>query len=427
MTQNNIPLSWITISKKVNELIPQEVNPRKISDKQMTDLKKSLQKFNLAEIPAIDYDGKILAGHQRIQALKLLGRGEEMIDVRYPNRKLEEREVNEYLIGSNKLGGDFDFDLLKDFDMDTLEFAGFDPIELSKEWDMTPTKKQKEFNVEKAINEIKTPITKLGDRIILGDHVLICGDSTDPNVVKRLMDGNKASLINTDTPYNQKLDYNKGVGGNNSKRNYGGDVQDDLSDSVYKEFVRKIMQNALDNSTEDVHAFFWCSDYYIWVFQTNYLELGLQNKRVLSWVKNNASPTPMVAFNRATESCCYAVGGKPYLNTDINNLNEIQNEDIGTGNEMLENLHNLLLVKRLSSNKYQHPTEKNPEVHHNILKRCSKIGDIVLDLTAGSGSILTACHELKRKVYMCELNPIFCDVIVKRYELLTGKKAEYNK
>lgn len=96
-TKNIIPLSWTTISKKVNELIPQKVNPRKISDKHMSDLKRSLLKFNLAEIPAIDFDGKILAGHQRIQALKLLGRGEEMIDVRYPNRKLEDKEVNEYL------------------------------------------------------------------------------------------------------------------------------------------------------------------------------------------------------------------------------------------------------------------------------------------------------------------------------------------
>ena len=92
MKTNNTPLTWITISKKVNDLIPQDINPRKISDKQMNDLKNSLQKFNLAEIPAIDLNGKILAGHQRIQALKLLNRGEEVIDVRVPNRLLTEEE-----------------------------------------------------------------------------------------------------------------------------------------------------------------------------------------------------------------------------------------------------------------------------------------------------------------------------------------------
>lgn len=422
---NNAPLCWSTITKKVNDLISQEVNPRKITDKQMSDLKKSLQKFNLAEIPAIDFDGKILAGHQRIKALQLLGRGEEIIDVRISNRKLTEEESKEYLIGSNKLGGDWDFDLLKSFDMDLLIEVGFEKIELSKEWDSLSQNKTRKFNTEEEIKNIHNPKTKLGDVIILGDHRLICGDSTDSSVIQKLMNNKKASLINTDTPYNQKLDYNKGVGGHNSKKNYGGDVQDDLSDNQYKEFVRKIMQNALDNSYEDVHAFFWCSDYYIWVFQTNYLEMGLKNKRVLSWVKNNATPTPGVAFNRATESCCYAVRGKPYLNDTINNLNEIQNENIGTGNDLLENINNLLLVKRLSTNKYQHPTEKNPEVHHNIIKRCSKYGDVILDLTAGSGSILTTCHELGRVSYMCELNPIFCDVIVKRYELLTGKKAIY--
>lgn len=422
---NNSPLSWSTVSKKVNDLIPQDINPRKITDKQMSDLKKSLQKFNLAEIPAIDLDGKILAGHQRIKALQLLNRGEENIDVRVPNRKLTEEESKEYLIGSNKLGGDWDFDLLKFFDLETLLDSGFEKIELSKAWDNLDSKSSKEFDAEKEITKIHNPKTKLGDIILLGEHRLICGDSTNQDVVKKLMNGNKANLINTDTPYNQKLDYNKGVGGNNSKRNYGGSVQDDLPDNEYKEFVRKIMNNALDNSHTDVHAFFWCSDYYIWVFQTNYLELGLQNKRVLSWVKNNASPTPGIAFNRATESCCYAVRGKPYLNDNINNLHEIQNENIGTGSDLLENLNNLLLVKRLSANKYQHPTEKNPEVHHNIIKRCSKYGDIILDLTAGSGSILTACHELGRVAYMCELNPIFCDVIVKRYELLTNKKAIY--
>lgn len=422
---NKARLCWATISKKVNDLIPQELNPRKINDKQMSELKRSLKKFNLAEIPAIDLDGKILAGHQRVKALQLLGRGEELIDIRVPNRKLTDEESEEYLLASNKLGGEWDFDLLKSFDMDILEFAGFDKIELSKEWDSLPASKTEEFNVNAEIKNIHNPKTKLGDIISLGEHRLICGDSTCKETVKKLMNGNKASLINTDTPYNQKLDYNKGVGGNNSKKNYGGDVNDSLPDEVYKEFVRKIMENALDSSHEDVHAFFWCSDYYIWVFQTNYLELGLQNKRVLSWVKNNASPTPSVAFNRATESCCYAVRGKPYLNDTINNLNEIQNENIGTGNDLLENLHNLLLVKRLPTNKYQHPTEKNPEVHHSLLKRCSAHKDIVLDLTAGSGSILTSCHEIGRIAYMCEMNPIFCDVIVKRYESLTGMKAVY--
>lgn len=112
-------LQWTTVQKKVNDLVPQEVNPRKITDVQMKALTESLKKFNLVEIPAIDADGTILAGHQRIKALQLLGRGEELIDVRVPNRKLTDIESKQYLISSNKLGGDWDYDLLKAFDMDT--------------------------------------------------------------------------------------------------------------------------------------------------------------------------------------------------------------------------------------------------------------------------------------------------------------------
>ena len=114
-------LTWITAQRRVNDLIPQSINPRSITDKQMSDLKRSLKKYNLVEIPAIDANGSILAGHQRIKALQLLGRGEEIIDVRVPNRKLTKEESAEYLIASNKLGGDWDFDLLKGFEMGTLK------------------------------------------------------------------------------------------------------------------------------------------------------------------------------------------------------------------------------------------------------------------------------------------------------------------
>lgn len=420
-------LSWTTVQQKVNDLIPQDINPRKINEKQLSDLKKSLNKFNLVEIPAIDLDGKILAGHQRCRILKLLGRGEEIIDVRVPNRKLTDQESKEYLISSNALGGDWDFELLKSFDLDMLLDIGFDDVKLSKLWDEDKEKEEETFDIDSELKKIKNPITKTGDVVLLGKHRLICGDSTNVDVVNKLVNGKDVDLIICDLPYNQKLDYNKGVGGSKSNKNYGGKVNDSLSDNDYKEFVKKIMSNALSVSKKDIHSFFWCTDYYIWVFQTLYIELGLVNKRVLTWLKNNASPTPQIAFNRVTESCCYAIKGKPYLADNMNNLHEIVNVDIGTGNEMFENVNNLLLVKRLPSNKYEHPTEKPVELHHNIIKRCSKLNDIVLDLTAGSGSILIACEQLDRIAYICEMNPIFCDLIVRRYEKLTGKYAIYEK
>ena len=88
-------LYWKTIQKTVNELVPQDINPRTITDKQMSDLTRSLKKFNLVEIPAIDTNGTILSGHQRIKVLKALGRGDELIDCRVPNRKLSKKEADE--------------------------------------------------------------------------------------------------------------------------------------------------------------------------------------------------------------------------------------------------------------------------------------------------------------------------------------------
>ena len=90
-------LKWHNEKRKVNDLLPYSKNPRKINDKQISDLKRSLKKFNLVEIPAIDVDNKIIAGHQRIKVLQLLGRGDEVIDVRVPNRKLTSKEYEQYL------------------------------------------------------------------------------------------------------------------------------------------------------------------------------------------------------------------------------------------------------------------------------------------------------------------------------------------
>ena len=109
-------LEWHTTKRKINDLIPYDKNPRKLSKEQEKNLKKSLEQFNLVEIPAIDYDNKIIAGHQRIKVMQILGRGEEEIDVRIPNRKLTQDEYKRYLITSNAVTGDWDFDLLKDFD-----------------------------------------------------------------------------------------------------------------------------------------------------------------------------------------------------------------------------------------------------------------------------------------------------------------------
>jgi hypothetical protein len=124
-------LMWWTTKRKVNDLIPFEKNPRTLSPKQAEALKKSLSKFNLVELPAINTDNKIVAGHQRVKILQLLGRGEEFIEVRIPNRKLTNKEYKEYLLRSNANTGDWNFELLQNFDMDMLLNVGFGDRELS--------------------------------------------------------------------------------------------------------------------------------------------------------------------------------------------------------------------------------------------------------------------------------------------------------
>ena len=109
-------LFWKNEKRKVDDLIPYERNPRQMTDKQKEDLQRSLQKFNLVEIPAINTDNKIIAGHQRLKILQILGRGKEVVDVRVPSRKLTPKEFEEYNLRSNKNLGEWNFDELANFD-----------------------------------------------------------------------------------------------------------------------------------------------------------------------------------------------------------------------------------------------------------------------------------------------------------------------
>lgn len=129
--ENNEKLVWHTEQRKISDLVPFEQNPRKMTEEQIRQLSESLNRFNLVEIPAIDTDNKIVAGHQRLKVMSILGRGEEIIDVRVPNRKLTESEFKEYLVRSNKNTGDWDFDMLANvFDNTNLMEWGFTPGEL---------------------------------------------------------------------------------------------------------------------------------------------------------------------------------------------------------------------------------------------------------------------------------------------------------
>lgn len=417
-------LVWHTARRRVDSLVPHEKNPRTISEKQIEDLKRSLQKFNLAELPALNTDGTILAGHQRVKILKLLGRGAEEIEVRLPSRKLTPSEAEQYMLASNALGGDWSFEKLKSFQIDTLLSIGFDENDLSRIWDETLETEDDGFEIEREIAKIGKPKTKIGDLIALGPHRLIAGDAADPSVLNRLFGKDRAAMVYDDPPFNLNIDYAHGLGG---RKNYGGNVNDHRTDDEYHLFLKKSMENALTVSKKDVHVFCFCDQSYIWLIQQLYRELGVANKRVCLWIKNGAYPTPGVAFGKVYEPCVYGVQGKPYLAEGIKNLNEIQNKELGGGNRLIDDILDQLdiwLVKRLSGDQYEHATSKPPTLHEKAIRRCTRPGDIILDSFLGSGSTLIAGDQLKRRVYGVELEPTYCDLIIKRYAHLSGIKAK---
>ncbi len=415
-------LSWTTGVREVKDLLPWQENPRRISKTALEKLKEKIKQNGFHSVIVIDTDNTILSGNQRKIALTELG--VNTVDVMVPSRKLSDKERHRIGIESNINDGEWDFDKLKSFDLELLQFAGFDEKELVKFWDEDKDTKDDKFEVDKELKKIKNPQTKSGDLIIMGDHKLLCASSTDIHAVKKLFGEHKATAIYSDPPFNIGLSYDKGVG---NKSNYGGSFDDNQSPESYKDFIRQVLTSSLAISTEDTHVAFWCDEAWVWVFQTLYMELGVKNRRLNIWIKNNSSPIPTVAFNKCAEYCVYGTKGSPYLSDLVKNLNEIQNKDCTTGNQLLDDISNIWATKRLPSNQMEHPTSKNPELHHKFIMRCTKPGDIIFDAFSGSASTMICAEQLGRKVYSLEIEPVFCDLAIRRYEKLTGLKAKVIK
>lgn len=416
-------LVWHTEKRRVSDLIPYEKNPRIISEKQLNDLKMSIKKFNLAEIPAVTIDGKIIAGHQRIKALQLLGRGKEEIDVRIPNRRLSEKEFKEYLLRSNANHGSWEYSILKEMDLDLLLESGLDEDDLLQAFDNEIEIVNDEFDEIKELKRIKKTDIKTGDLFKLGNHYLICGDSHEKETIDKLMRKTKTGLICNDPIYNTNVNYDKGIG---NKANYGGNIKDSKNDTEYKNFLNRGLKNSLLHAKKDCHVFTWADERNIWLVQTLFKENGIKNERVCFWIKNGFCVTPNVAFNKSVEACIYGTIGRPFLSPLSTKTNEILNKEIGTGNRTADDIldiTNIWLAKRDAGILYNHSTQKPLDLYEKPLKRCSKPGDVILDIYGGSGSLLLACEQLKRICYMSEINPIFCQLIINRYEFYANKKA----
>jgi site-specific DNA-methyltransferase (adenine-specific) len=414
-------LQWHPEKRAVKDLKGWSKNPRKISKENLERLKERIRQRGFHDVLKVDTEGYVLSGNQRRKCLLELGI--EEVTVLVPSRNLTEEEKNKIALESNTNDGDWDLDLLKEFDVDLLKDVGFDSELLSNIWDDNLEIKDDDFDEKRELAKIKNPKTKLDDIIQLGEHRLICGDSNNSGTLKKLFGNQRASVLYSDPIYNIDLDYNKGLGG---KQNYGGNVIDKRTDEEYLDFLRKNISSALTVANPDCHIFYWNTERQIWMLQTLYRELGVSNKRVCIWVKNGHNCTPGVAFNKCYEPCIYGTIGSPYLSKKEQGLTEIMNKEIGTGNESLDDI-NIWTAKRVSSKDLSHATTKPVDLHEKAIRRCTKPGDIILDSFGGSGSTLITAEQLKRKSYLVELEPVFCDLIIRRYEKMTGKKAVYLK
>jgi len=411
------PASIKIVSVPIHKLNPAPYNPRQWDEKQTAQLRTSIERFGFIDPVLVNGANKrkniVIGGHFRLKVAQEIGlKTVPVVYLDIPDLA-QEKELNLRL---NRNTGSWNYDLLKEMDISLLFDTGFDDTDLSIMWDENLGLEDDEFKTRKELEKITEAETKEGEMFQLGRHFLICGDSTDPKVLEKLLGTNKIDTIYADPPYNLNYDYQKGLG---EKQKYKCKaVKDDRSYEDYHKFLALTLSNGLKNCHKDAHIFYWCDQKYIGLLQDLYRSMNIDNKRVCLWIKNNQNATPNVAFNKCYEPCVYGTIGKPYLSAKSSNFTEILNPEIETGNRTIDDILDLLdiwLVKRLPTSDYLHPTEKPVTLHEKPLKRCTKAGHHVLDLFGGSGSTLIACEQLGRTAFLVEKDPIFCDVIKKRY------------
>ena len=356
-------------------------NPRIIKDDKFAKLVKSINEFpqmlNLRPIVVND-DMVVLGGNMRLKACKEAGLKEIPI---IKASELTEQQQKEFIVKDNVGYGEWDWsDLANNWDAQQLQdwgldIPGFDAIELEAEED--------DFAVPDG--GIETDIV-LGDLFEIGEHRLLCGDSTDSDQVAKLMNGQKADMVFTDPPYGMFLDtdYKDSYGDINFResRNYDkviGDNQD-----FNKEFINTIFANF--NETKEI--FIWGSDYFA--------EL-LPNKNDGSWL----------VWNKKTTEALQNMFGNQFELCWSKNKHRRIIYDITWSGPFGHNKQN-------DGEKKVHPTQKPVKLVSIFINDYLKDGTLIADLFLGSGSTMVTSHQLKRKCYGTELDPKYCQVIVDR-------------
>ena len=384
----------------INKLIPATYNPRKDlkpDDAEYIKIKNSIVKFGFVSPLVINKDMTVIGGHQRLKVLKDLGITEvECIVVDLD--KTNEKALN---IALNKIQGDWDEDkleaLLEEFDMN---LTGFDFDEVDEILNDINGTKEDNFDVDSAYEEIEEPITKPGDIWILGNHRLMCGDSTHKDDIMRLMNNQDADMLLTDPPYN--VDY---VGKTAEALKI---KNDNMDDNQFYEFLRKVFENMYIVTKEGASIYVFHADTEGINFRKAFKDAGFKLAECLIWKKD-----------------CFVMGRQDY---------QWQHEPVLYG--WKEGKAHYFINDRTQSTILEfdrpkqstlHPTMKPIDLIAKLIKNSSKENDIILDLFGGSGSTIIAAEQLNRCCYTMELDPKYCDVIVKRWETLTNKEAILNK
>lgn len=377
------------IEKKIEDLTPYHNNPRN-NENAVEPVAASIREFGFKVPIVIDSDGVIVAGHTRLKAAQKLGMKKVPCIVA---DDLTPEQIKAFRVTDNKVSefATWDFEKLEEelaalsFDMDGF---GFDPPSGDNGGEIIEDDPAE-------VDEETPPKTRLGDVYALGRHRLICGDSTDPAVIDRLMDGVKAKLLLTDPPYGIDVVQNRRVGGGGALH-FGGKVGKRVESSTY-------IPIANDDTTDTARANYdvasTCTENQI-IFGGNYFTDFLPPSRCwIVWDKQNTgnfadAELAWTSFDRGVKLYHFLWNGL-----------------CREGSREVEGKTRV------------HPTQKPVGMLADILKDFSEENDSVLDCFGGSGSTLIACEQLNRKCYMCELDPHYIDVIIARWEKLTGEKA----
>lgn len=406
----------------ISELKPYENNPR-FNENAVDAVAASIKEFGFKVPIVIDKNNVIIAGHTRLKAAQKLGMTEVPVIVA---DDLTEEQVKAFRIADNKVAelAEWDFEKLemelKELNIDMNQFG----------FEIEPETTEDNFDVDKAVEEsAKNPVCQMGEIWQLGNHRLMVGDSTSKEDVIKLMNGEQADCVITDPPYN--VDYEGQTKDKLKIKN------DKMSPEDFKQFLIKAFTRINEILKEGGAFYIWLASREHVNFETALNCTGLQVREQLIWVKSQFS-LGRQDYHWRHEPCLYGWkdGAAHYfvddrtqdtVIEDMPNINKMSKEElkqyIKELRDKMESVPTTIIREDKPSHNSDHPTMKPIKLIAKLMKNSSKAGEKVLDLFGGSGTTLVTAEQLGRKCYMMEYDPIYADVIIKRWETLTGKKA----